>query len=278
MHNLTESLTFLAFARQTLAEAVTKNESKDFLLNEATDYEVLHALVTGKFPELRENEEEESALMESLKTFVLENKNTFSTFLGPDAVSTFILEVDIISPYKISSSFKFVEESLVPKGEVITEIDWKRVKGFPGKAKESIVGAAKTVAAAPGKAKEQFKIGYKPSPIQKDPGKIRRALTGLRTAAGTKEGKVTGASALAIAAIASFAAHKLYQRYFSQIAKQCRKSTDRKACFQKAKNTALKAKATALKSSMATCSKSKEPAKCKESIHAKIAKVESKIR
>ena len=278
MYNLTESLTFLAFARQTLAEAVTKDESKDFLLNEATDYEILHTLVTGKFPEVRENIEEESALMESLKTFVLENKNTFSTFLGPEAVSTFILEVDIISPYKISSSFKFVEESLIPKGEVITELDWKRVKGFPGKAKETAVGAGKAIAAAPGKAKAQFKVAYKPSPIQKDPGKVKRTLSALKTVSGTKEGKIAGASALAIAAIAAFAGHKLYQRYFSQIAKQCKGSADKKACLQKAKNTALKAKATALKSSMSTCSKSKEPAKCKEAINAKITNVESKIK
>jgi hypothetical protein len=237
MQNVIESLTFLAIARETLAEGVTEETSKDFLLNEATDFEILHLLVSGKFPKVRESAKAEQAIMDSLKTYVLENKDTFYTFMGPTAVSSFILEVDIVSPLNISSSFKFIKENLIPVSE--------GKKGLQG-----ILTNLKGV-----------------------PGKISGATKNL-----TKKQKITlGAGALAVAALAGYAAYKIYQNYFSKVARHCAGGPDKVACVKKARVSALKAQATTLKSSMVACGKTNNPEKCRASMNKKISGVEAKI-
>jgi len=236
MQNVIESLTFLAIARETLAESVNEKTSKDFLVNEATDFEILHLLVSGKFPKVRESAKAEQAIMDSLKTYVLENKNTFCTFLGPSAISTFILEVDVVSPLNISSSFKFIKENLIPVSE----------------GKKGLKGIL--------------------SNLNKVPEKISGVTKNL-----TKKEKITlGAAALAVAALAGYAAYKIYQNYFSKVARHC-SGPDKVACVKKARVSALKAQATTLKSSVASCGHTNNPEKCRASINKKISGVEAKI-
>jgi hypothetical protein len=93
-----------------------------------------------------------------------------------------------------------------------------------------------------------------------------------------------GAGALAVAAIAALAAragYKVYKDKLSKIGKQCNQykhgTPDRKKCEAKAKNAALQAQMAAMKATASKCAKSKDPAKCKAAIAAKIEKLKSKM-
>jgi hypothetical protein len=242
MQNVIESLTFLAMARETLAETVNEENSKSFLINEATDFEILHLLVSGKFPKARQSLKGEQTIMDSLKTYVLENKETFETFIGPTAVSSFVSEVDIISPLKISSSLKFIKENLVKDKKSISEADIQNLTKLLKKGKDTV-------------------------------SKKIESVKNL-----TKKQKLTlGAGALAVAALAGYAAYKIYQNYFSKVARHCSGSPDKVACVKKARVAALKAQATTLKSSIVACGKTSNPDKCRASVNKKISGVEEKI-
>ena len=93
-----------------------------------------------------------------------------------------------------------------------------------------------------------------------------------------------GAAALAAAAVAALVARTAYRVYkdkISKIGKQCASykhgTPDRKKCEAKAKNAALQAQMAAMKSGMAKCAKSKDPAKCKANIQNKINSMKSKM-
>jgi len=93
-----------------------------------------------------------------------------------------------------------------------------------------------------------------------------------------------GAAGLAAAAIAALVARTAYRAYkdkISKIGKQCASykhgTPDRKKCEAKAKNAALQAQMAAMKSGMAKCAKSKDPAKCKASIQNKINGLKTKM-
>jgi hypothetical protein len=92
----------------------------------------------------------------------------------------------------------------------------------------------------------------------------------------------TAIAAAVIAAFAARAAWRAYKDHISKIGKQCSQykhgTSERKACEQKAKNTALQTQINVLKTGMGKCTKSKDPAKCKASIQSKIEKVKGKIK
>lgn len=210
METKDKTLTFLDFSRLTLIESVTDKKSKEFLLKEATGYEILHLLVFEKFPKVRESKIGESIIISLLGDYVSENKETFETFIGPTAVSSFISEA---------------EGGTLPK--------------------------------------------------------IQSLISGIRKKAGGKIGKfkkpLLGAGALAVAALAGYAAYKIYQNYFSKVSRHCSGSPDKIACVKKARVSALKAQATTLKSSLVACGKTSNPDKCRTSINKKISSVEEKI-
>ena len=210
METKDKTLTFLDFARLTLIESVTDKTSKEFLLKEATNFEILHLLVFEEFPKTRESKIGESIIISFLGDYISENKETFETFIGPSIISSFISE-----------------------------------------AKEGTLS------------------------------KIRDLISGVKEKAGKELGKIKkpllGASALAVSALAGYSAYKIYQNYFSKVSKHCSKSPDKVACVKKARASALKAQAIALKSSMVSCRKTNNPEKCRASISKKVSAVEAKI-
>lgn len=84
---------------------------------------------------------------------------------------------------------------------------------------------------------------------------------------------------LGIAAIAAAAGILAYRKKFSAAAKACasRQGTDKKACINKFKMDAQKAKIAVMQKGLAACGKTKDPAKCKAKLSAKIAKEKAKL-
>ena len=87
-----------------------------------------------------------------------------------------------------------------------------------------------------------------------------------------------GLTAAAIAALVTYAAFKTYQRFFSKAAKACKGQggPQKTACMNKFKMQATQKQISELKNGMRACSKSKNPAKCKQSLAKRIAKLSNK--
>jgi hypothetical protein len=92
----------------------------------------------------------------------------------------------------------------------------------------------------------------------------------------TGEGKAIAAAALV--ALVGYLSYKLYKNKLSQAAKACKgsKGQEKKACMAKFKKQALMAQAQDMQRASGACSKTKDPAKCKAGIQAKIKKLQMK--
>lgn len=92
----------------------------------------------------------------------------------------------------------------------------------------------------------------------------------------SKAGLATGGAAGA--ALAIYAGYKIYKRFLSQAAKSCagQSGAAKTACMNKYKKTALMKQASAIQSASSKCAQSKDPAKCKAAIAAKISSIKAK--
>ena len=100
-----ESVLFMLSARSTLAEMVedSSHENADvmvnFLMNEATDYEVMNLLVTGQLPEEKYNHVAEGLLFSVLKEQVLRASSTLTEMVGQQTFNDFLTKVDTLYPH-----------------------------------------------------------------------------------------------------------------------------------------------------------------------------------
>ena len=114
---VTDSIMFLSAARKAISETVYFSENdpddilemKNFIMNEATDYEVMSLLVDNEMPEYRYNEEAEMALWEKLKNDVYENSNILSEKINNDSLESIINEIGPISELGLSSAKPILE-------------------------------------------------------------------------------------------------------------------------------------------------------------------------
>jgi hypothetical protein len=118
--NYTESIEFLLAMRRTVSNEITsmshlsgsqKLKFKNFLLNEATDYEILHFAMTNVFPEDKQNKHNELYLFSKLKEHFLINYESLASILKPEEITTFIESVGPIYP-KLSTALPVLEQYL----------------------------------------------------------------------------------------------------------------------------------------------------------------------
>lgn len=85
--------------------------------------------------------------------------------------------------------------------------------------------------------------------------------------------------ALAVVAAAAVLGLAAYKNYFSKAAKACKGKAglEKKNCIAKFKKQAQRAKVTAMQKAMSQCSKSKDPATCKQKLQTKITKEKAKM-
>jgi len=97
------------------------------------------------------------------------------------------------------------------------------------------------------------------------------------------KGSVIGTHLFMISAItgaAFYAGSKIYSRYLSKYARQCasKSFSEKTACMKDAKRKAIQAQINEIKKDSSKCSKSKNPAKCKEVIERKIHVLNIKMK
>jgi len=89
-------------------------------------------------------------------------------------------------------------------------------------------------------------------------------------------GGMIGAAAAAAAALT--AGVMAYRRFFSKAAQACKTAPDRAACLSQYKMKAKQAQIATVNAGKAKCAKTKDPAKCKAKIDAKINTLKAKMR
>ena len=162
--NIAESILFLLSARESLSYMVEassvdhKDELKNFLMNEASDYEIIHMLMHEEMPNEKYNFIEEIKLFSQLKEQVLINFNVLNKYIG-ESVSTFINEVDTVYP-SYSSAAPILEFQLATKDHILNEVFDKEGVGIQklvdyftsGEASKNVSAAASKLGAALGKS------------------------------------------------------------------------------------------------------------------------------
>jgi hypothetical protein len=98
--NVGDSVLFLLSSREALANIVeatgTENapELINFIYNEASDYEVMHLLVSGSLPEEKYNDVAEMMLFSEFKESMLKNHDFVTEMVGEDIFENILNEVD----------------------------------------------------------------------------------------------------------------------------------------------------------------------------------------
>lgn len=309
---VTESLMFLAIARNTICESLKYedipegvDEIKNFIKNEASDYQIMEILVTGTLPDEKYNYEREYRLWEAFKKQLVRNRSMLAESMDETVIDDLIFEMGPVFDYGLSSAKPILEfhneMGLIP---VLSELTFGGAKSHEGKKlyqKKSLWGKTKAQARgykgiASDKAQSVIAKGKGIATDVKAnaPGAIYAAGTKVGTAAlkgkekaqglwkKAKEAptwkKVTGGlTAVAGAAAIAYGAYQLYKNYLSQAARACKGKPDKAACMKQFKDKAQKAKVAKLQQGMATCAKSKNPDSCKKTLAAKIAKEKAKM-
>ena len=160
--NIAESILFLLSARESLSYMVEqssvghKDKLKNFLMNEASDYEIMYMLIHEQMPNEKYNFIEEIKLFSNLKEQVLINFSGLNKYIG-ESVQTFINEVDTVYP-EFSSAAPILEFQIATKDHILNEFDKEgvgvqKVVDYmkPGNAPADLAKAAKGVSSFLGK-------------------------------------------------------------------------------------------------------------------------------
>ncbi len=293
-----ESIKFLSCLREAIdlsidpmeLEESVKTELSNFIISEASDYEILHFSMTGKFPKEKYNSVNEAELISSVKNCLVENYMELieNGNYTEESLDELIESLVPLSEYGLSSS-KLIIEHLSSTGVlpiILNEKWWFKKKQKPADAWD----AATDPAAENISTKNPIHImGKKGSPAGSDippeissahnaavdPTDVKSAAEGSRLLG--KLGKATGVT-VAIAALL-YGGYKTYQRFLSKAARACasKSGAEKTACMEAFKKNAIKAQISDLKRGLSGCKNSKNPQKCQSAINAKIQKLQAKL-
>ena len=286
-----ESVLFLLAARNTLADMVSESGHEnsetmaDFLVNEASDYEVMSLLVDGVLPDEKYDNGHEAYLFSSLKESALMSAAVVSEAVGNAAFNDFMTKVDRIYP-QLSTQGTMLEffasqnrdvalAMIFEAGETATA-GMKLAKGHetlmqkaqlaPGRVADTVGDVAGKVSQAGGDALTWIK-----SQANSAAQAGQEASAKVAKFAQTPGGQAIGGAALA--ALLAYASVKTYKRFFSKAAKACggQSGTAKSQCMAQYKSKAKAAQAQDLARGASACAKTKNPAACKAAVNSKIA-------
>ncbi len=111
-----ESINFLTCLREVIdlssADGLTEDEKSSlssFIMNEASDYEVMHFAMTGQFPDEKYNSVSEAILIEEIKNDLIGNSFELCESLGEDKFENLVESLVPLSDYGLSSSQSILE-------------------------------------------------------------------------------------------------------------------------------------------------------------------------
>ncbi len=317
IEGIEDTAIFLGIGRETICKYLnTQNqdknqlkEMKNFVLNEASDYQIMSILMDDILPDEPSNPIAETMLFEGLNmvagtSFVPLSEYDMSSinilseaYSGPDSPKYGLTDDRINQIKKSLANLKGPKagphiERL--KGELAKLQKQRFVTHTKGYAAGAVQGAELTVK----KAKEKIVGGY-----EKGKELAGKAVAKGKEVAGAAKEKISGAlkdlpsasaiggkisaaatspagmavGGLAAAALLGYGAYKIYKNYFSAAAKKCAGSPDKSACMKAARSGAVKAQIADLSKGAGACSKARDPQKCRAAVQNKIAKLRSKM-
>ena len=288
-----ESVLFLLAARNTLADMVSESGHEnsetmvDFLVNEASDYEIMSLLVDGVLPDEKYDNGHEAYLFSSLKESALMNAAVVSEAVGDGAFNDFMTKVDRVYP-QLSTQGTMLEffasqnrdvalAVIFEAGETATagilkakghETLMQKAQLAPGRIADTAGEVVGKVSQAGGDALNwiQQQAGSAAEAGQKAGAKFSKFATEPGGA-----GQAIGGAALA--ALLAYASVKTYKRFFSKAAKACggQSGAAKSQCMAQYKSKAKAAQAQDLSRGASACAKTKNPSACKAAVQKKIA-------
>jgi hypothetical protein len=302
--NYDSSTLFLLAARSTLAEMVQISDSKaktdliEYIHNDASDFEVMGLLMTGKLPPVKHSVLGEKLLFSNLKEQVLKNFGSLTQVIGENVLNSFLQEVDSVFP-RLSTQKPVLEffAAVREQGSTMTDAEKARKD-------QSTLSQAHEKENAPvsdeftgkelgGPSEKRFATSPEGSFKAEGPG-IMHHIKNMADDALAKGSDVAskivsyvqanpmaagGVGAAALAALIAYAGYQVYKKFFSKAAKACANQSGpaKEQCLAGFRKKAVVAQAQTLMKASAACSKSKDPRKCKAVIMAKVAKVKAKM-
>lgn len=265
--NYDSSTLFLLAARSTLAEMVQMSGSKaktdlvEYIYNDASDFEIMGLLMTGKLPPVKHSVLGEKLLFSNLKEQVMKNFGSLTQVIGENILNSFIHEVDSVFP-KLSTQkpvleffaavreqrgYEPAEEDLgkerkhAPAGDSELAGERERKAAQAGASQETGAETARAAKAA-GEA-EAASVAHPrgeegpryAEPPGSGPGIMHHirslvddAAQGGRDVARQVVSYVQanpmasgGVAAAALAALIAYAGYQVYKKFFSKAAKAC---------------------------------------------------------
>jgi hypothetical protein len=298
MKNIKDSILFLLTSRKTISDFIVSETklndvdkvlAKNFIMNEASDYEIMSILMRSQFPDEKYNQLKENNLFDSLRIFISLNEDRLSTSINKNTMES-ILEIDSVSQYGFSTAIPVLEFIM----EQYNMEDDEPRQGHDIGGKALSVGTTALFMRPKGGYKRSF-IRYKNRKLPKQiaslkaaPGKMMSSLQKGRQAAmngvasvakfaTSPTGKIL--SVVVIASLVALAATKIYRNKLSQAAKACSQYTgpEKQNCMIKFRRAAFQAQIAQLKSGMVACNGTKNPEKCQAHIAKKITSLQKKI-
>lgn len=281
--NINETNEFITIGRSTICNYLESQnhdpekfkEMVNFIVNEASDYQILSMLVEDKIPNELFDEGKAFDLTESLNTFA--GTSFMLTELTPAAIDKMIdknvntlrhLKGPKAAQYKAKIQDRLKKLATAKQNALKTPTSMGSALNKIPKKQSQTTSAGQLAKDTYNKAKTGITNKYNQAMGSKTGQQISRF-------AQSPAGKAAGG--LAAAALVGMAAYKIYKNYLSQAARSCKNSPDKSACMNQYKNKAVQAQIAKLSSGMGQCSNSKDPQKCKAAIQNKIAKLRSKM-
>ena len=298
--NYDNSALFLLAARSTLAEMIQASKSKskadlvEYIYNDASDFEVMGLMMTGKLPPVKYSSLGEKLLFSNLKEQVLKNFGPLSQVIGESSLNSFLTEVDSVFPRMSTQKpvlefFAAVREEMTPaekvrkqdmtlsqahekEGEVSDQFKGREMGGKPESAYAS-TPAGSYGHNAPGI------FSHLKSMADDAISKGRDVAATIVKYASAHPQAGAGVAAAALASLIAYAGYQVYKRHFSKAAKACagKEGPAKTQCIAGFKKQATSAQAQTLMKASAACAKSKDPQKCKAAVRAKVEKARSRM-
>ncbi len=300
-----DTVAFLSIGRETICEFIESQgyekdqleEMKNFIMNEASDYQILSVLTDDILPDESSNPVAEAVLFEGLNMAIGTNFMPISEY-GISSLNEYTMPpraVAIMNKIaKVKKSISGLKPGVEGRNDLEQELGYlnKELSQYSKQSlgDKAISGLEKGAVLA----KKGYEKGKEVAGVAAEKGKeyvgtagekISGVLRNLPSAAAIG-GKISAAATsptgmviggLAAATLLGYGAYKIYKNYFSAAAKKCAGSSDKNTCMKQARFAGVKAQIGDLTKGASGCSKSKDPAKCKAVIQNKIAKLRNKL-
>lgn len=292
--SIEDTVVFVNIGREVICNVLEAQETdlekleqmENYVVNEASNYQILSMLLEEDLPEEAENIEVETSLIEGLNEISGEDfiplceQQLKGTEAGYDAMIDSL--VNKMRKHKdnpaVVKALQNRLRSIKTKKNILT----RRI----GAGKQTVTGVGTQspagVTAAVKKAKGGGAVGTAGA-MQTVKGKAKEVVAKGKelVAKGAKFAKTPAGMAVggaAVAALVIYAGYKIYKNYLSRAAKSCAGSPDKSTCMKQFKNKATQAQISQLRSGSGKCAQSKDPGKCKAAINAKISSLQGKMK